>query len=146
MKRVVLERFLATTHGVFGVLTVDGYHLFTCEEEDLGNRVGVSCIPPGLYLLRRTVYQKYGYETFEVTDVPGRTRILFHPGNTEEDTEGCILVGLSLGVLDVKDEDSGERAKKLAVLSSRKAFNFFMEKLAGKNEVELVIAHYATEL
>jgi len=140
--RLLLERFLASADGVFGVLTVAGYHLFTCEEEDLANRVSVSCIPPGQYALKRTIYVKHGYPTFEVMDVPGRTRILFHPGNTEEDTEGCILVGLSLGVLAVTDEDSGQRRKKLAVLSSRRAFDAFMSKMVGVDEAELIVTHY----
>ena len=33
------------------------------------------------------------FETFEVTGVPGHSGILFHCGNTQSDSSGCILVG-----------------------------------------------------
>ena len=142
MIRIPLERFLISHDGVFGLMTVRGMHLFTCEEEDLGNLVSLSCIPIGTYRLERTIYHKHGYETFEVMDVPNRRRILFHPGNTEEDTEGCILPGMSLGVLEVRDEDTHAKRKKLAVLSSKRAFDHFMAAMMGVDEAELVIKHY----
>ena len=141
MIRIPLERFLISSDGVFGLLTVRGMHLFTCEEEDLGNLVSLSCIPIGAYRLERTIYHKHGYETFEV-HVPNRRRILFHPGNTEEDTDGCILPGMSLGVLEVRDEDTHAKRKKLAVLSSKRAFDYFMGAMTGVNEAELVVSNY----
>jgi hypothetical protein len=33
----------------------------------------------------------------EMTGVPGRTNIQIHTGNTPDNSEGCILVGLKLG-------------------------------------------------
>ena len=80
--------------------------------------------------------------TDEVMDVPGRTNIKFHPGNTEEDTAGCILLGLQLGVFTVaEDEETGQRnKKKLAVLKSRAAFNRFMMYMGGANKATLEIA------
>ena len=139
---MILERFLVSNDGVFGVLTFKGAHLFTCEEEELGNRAGISCIPVGNYTIKRTVYFKHGYPTFEVMDVPNRSRILFHPGNTEEDSEGCILLGTKLGVLEVRDEDTGIRRKKLGVLSSKRAFKWFMEAMHGVDEMNLKITNY----
>ena len=40
----------------------------------------------------------HGYEQYlrTVLDVPRRTAILFHAGNTHQDTHGCILVGRSV--------------------------------------------------
>ena len=38
--------------------------------------------------------------TFEVLDVPNRSGILFHMGNTVDDTKGCILVASYYGVLN----------------------------------------------
>jgi hypothetical protein len=35
--------------------------------------------------------------TVEVGNVPGRSGILFHVGNSSADTQGCILVGLRWG-------------------------------------------------
>jgi hypothetical protein len=44
-----------------------------------------------------TISPRFG-RTWEVKDVPERSNILFHQGNTARDTEGCILVGGKYGV------------------------------------------------
>lgn len=134
--------------GTFGQLYVPDHEpLQTMEDDWIYNRVGVSCIPPGRYTLRRSWFYKHDYEVFEVTEVPGRRRILVHPGNTEEDVEGCIAPGLSRGHLRVHDEDvtctfalgnikdacpdQRHWVNKRAVLSSRIAFHRFMEWMVG---------------
>lgn len=133
-----LMRFAPTGDGVFGRMG----KWFSIEEEDLNNRPNVSCIPEGLYICRRTRYNRGGYETFEVTNVPGRSHILFHIANTEEDIEGCIGLGTRLGTLRVKDEDTGELRYKLAVLESKKAFQEFMESMKGIDEFMLRVVSY----
>jgi hypothetical protein len=147
MKRLRLERFLASEHGTFGSLTVPGrsgaYTFFTLEEEWKDNEPGESCIPAGVYRLKKTMYHKGGYPTYEVMDVEGRSHIKFHRGNTEEDTKGCILTGLFLGVLTVKhDEEEGRMNKKLAVMKSRAAFEKFMAWMGGVEEAEIEVVWY----
>lgn len=140
--RLTLLRTENTTDGVFGRLNLPGMQsLFTCEDDWRNNQKGQSCIPAGLYLLKRTVYHKHGYEAFWVSNVPGRDRILIHPGNTEEDVEGCILVGLRQGKLWVPDEDTPTHrmTEKRAVVASREAFRRLMNKMAGVDEAELLI-------
>lgn len=116
----------------------------TMEDDWLGNRPFVSCIPSGEeYLCRRRMYNKGGYEVFEVTGVPGRSLILIgHYANTEEDVQGCIGLGLKLGVLLKTDEDNGERRHKLAVLSTRVASKEFMHFFKGVDEWMLKIVDY----
>jgi hypothetical protein len=128
---VTLTRTVRNADGVFGVLRMPGFVCVTAEEQDMGNARNVSCIPAGTYPLRRTIYYKHGYPTYEVADVPGRSRILIHPGNTEEDSQGCILLGLRPGKLRVRDEDSGRMELKTAVLSSQAAFARFMAAMKG---------------
>jgi len=140
MRTLKLVRFAKTPDGVLGRLA----RWCTLEEEDLGNRPNVSCIPPGTYRCVRTRYYAGGYDTYEVTGVPGRARILIHVGNTEENTDGCILLGSRFGVLTVRDEESGQTRPKLAVLESKRAFDDFMRELAGAREFTLVIEEYAT--
>ena len=111
----------------------------TFEEEEAGNASNRSRVPPGLYLCKRTVYMKHNVETYDVTGVPGRNRILFHWGNTEEDTQGCILLGTAFGRLRVQDEETGKRRLKLAVLYSLHAFKAFMRKLDSAPEFLLRI-------
>jgi hypothetical protein len=102
--------------GTFGVCLLDGKAFcVTLEPEDRDNAEGVSCIPEGEYIARRVNSPRYG-DTFEVTGVPGRTHILFHAGNVEDDTRGCVLLGRNFGAL-------GEQR---AVLSSGNTFKSFM--------------------
>jgi hypothetical protein len=137
---VVLERFLASNEGVFGSLTVGGCILFTMEEQWQNNAHGVSCIPGGTYVLRKHFFAKMALDTYEIAGVPNRSGILIHPANTEEDVEGCVAPGLSLGVIAVRqDENTGRPAKKLAVLQSRVAFKKFMDAMAGADNVPIVV-------
>lgn len=133
-----LTRFAHTRDGVFGRF---GPWL-TVEEEWQGNKPRISCIPPGAYLCKRTTYHAGGYETFEIADVPGRSRILFHKGNTDGDVEGCVAIASTLGVLQAKDEESGLLAYKLAGLQSAPAFEAFMASLKGLDTFPLVVEDY----
>ena len=125
--------------GVFGILRLGDLELHTCEEDWNANQRRISCIPDGTYTLQRTLYIRHNYPTYEVMDVPGRSRILIHPGNTEEDVEGCILVGMRRGFREKKDEDTGALHRKHAVLESRIAFDKFMAAMDGANHATLTI-------
>ncbi len=126
---MILKRIASTPRGTFGVLIIATYPFaVTLENPWLDNEVMVSCIPLGKYICRRIDSPKFG-NTFEVTDVEGRTHILFHKGNTEEDTSGCILVGEEYGFL------GGERA----VLASSRGYNEFMNMHKGSQSFELSI-------
>lgn len=52
-----------------------------------------TAIPAGRYRIILENSPNFGPSTMTVTDVPGYKYIRIHPGNTELDTEGCILVG-----------------------------------------------------
>lgn len=82
---------------------------FTLEDEFREVKVaGKTRIPDGVYHLKLRTYggthekylQRYGSDfhkgMIEVMDVPGFTDILFHTGNTDDHTAGCILVGYGL--------------------------------------------------
>jgi hypothetical protein len=118
---------------------VRDFTLYTCEEEWRDNERNESCIPAGTYICRRTTYWKHNIPTFEVCEVPDRSRILFHTGNTEEDSDGCILLGRSIGHLEVICEETGKETRKIGVTDSRVAFRLFMEELAGEDEFLLTI-------
>lgn len=57
-------------------------------------------IPVGTYKCVRGEHRLMGmahqFETFEITNVPGHTDILFHQGNFNSDSEGCVLLGKSV--------------------------------------------------
>lgn len=128
MKSLDLVRLEETQeNGTFGALLIDGVLFsWTLEPPDLGNVQKRSCIPVGSYLCRRYSSAKYP-DTFEVTGVPGRTAILFHSGNTDDNTEGCILLGETLGKLrDAR-----------AILNSGATFRRFLAALASEDEARL---------
>lgn len=68
----------------------------TIERPWLDNEPFVSCIPGGTYLVK-----KYSSESFpdvwEITKVPGRSKILIHIANYWHDVRGCVGPGLSRG-------------------------------------------------
>lgn len=131
--RAMLKRFCDGPFGCFGYLDFydpAGLHLArfaTAEDDWLDNQVRISCIPAGTYRCTRTIFYRTGEQTFEITGVPGRSRILFHAGNTEEDVEGCVLLGEDFGSLQVRDEDSSRALVRLkwAVLRSKEAMQRF---------------------
>lgn len=82
--------------GTFGVLRLNKkIFCYTLEPPDRENKSRVSSIPTGQYTCLPTYSPKFG-DTFEVVDVTDRTHILFHAGNYEEHTEGCILLGSTI--------------------------------------------------
>ena len=129
MKQFKLRRIGSNSFGTFGVL-IDGDIPFclTVERQWLNNQVGVSCIPDGIYICRRGQFPKHR-DTFEVTNVPGRTSILFHKGNIDDDSHGCIVLGEQYGYLN----------RDVAVLASGPAFEEFLKRLEGINEFQLTI-------
>lgn len=89
----ILRRESSKVYGTLGILSINK-KIFCCtiEESDCENESNISSIPTGQYICRRYSSARYP-NTFEVIDVTGRSGILFHAGNTEKDTQGCILVG-----------------------------------------------------
>ena len=91
--------------GTKGTFLIDGkLQCFTLEPYHRQNRVNLSSIPAGQYYCKPYSSDKYS-ETWEVTGVEGRSKILFHTGNTDEDSSGCIILGSEVndnGVLESK--------------------------------------------
>lgn len=112
MLQAVLTRLDTSSHGTFGTLRIysdDGGVLFECftgEPPWKDNQQRMSCIPTGVYKCYRYRSRRYS-KAYSVSKVPGRSAILIHIGNFCGDTtkglktnsEGCILVGMSLGTL-----------------------------------------------
>ena len=126
---MILKRIALTEMGTFGGLLHKRVPFaLTLEREWKDNQPNISCIPVGEYECKRVKSPKFG-NTFEVTNVPGRSHILFHKGNLQDDSYGCILVGGQYGNLRGKP----------GVLASRKGFSEFLEELAGVDFFQLTI-------
>lgn len=87
----------SATLGVLTVIDDLNAEVFTCRTLELpwhDNERNISCIPEDEYLvLKMPPTKKRKYQYFWVQDVPGRTGILFHPGNYTHQILGCILPG-----------------------------------------------------
>ena len=130
MRTVDIIRYGSTPYGTFGHLAVDGSHIgFTVECPWAGNAPNVSCIPLGNYILRPSTYHRGRYVTYEVCDVEGRSRIMFHKGNTMRDVAGCVALGGRLGYVD----------GLWAVVDSARAFPAFMRAMGDVPEANLNI-------
>lgn len=129
MKLVRLNRAWQDSRATIGMLTIEGEEhdpIFTLENPLRKTSVD-SIIPPGIYICSPYSGSKYK-DVYIVKDVPGRSAILFHWGNTEKDTEGCILLGLGAGMM----------GNAPAVTSSKVAFQLFAS-LIGKSDFTLII-------
>lgn len=115
--------------GTFGAITLDGRPIcLTLEPYHRDNERNISSIPSGQYLIKRVDSPTYG-NTFEITNIQGRSSVLFHWGNRDDNTQGCILLG----------EEFGELNGDWAVLSSKKGFNEFIKLMAYQDEAILTI-------
>ena len=81
---------LTPTAPTFGVFLNESTPLcVTLELPNLNNIVDKSCILPGVYQVVGNTPDK----PWRLLDVPGRTDVDMHSGNTIADTLGCILLG-----------------------------------------------------
>ncbi|ELZ6290701.1 hypothetical protein UXV76_001707 [Campylobacter jejuni] len=124
--------------GKFKVLDDDDKILFECfslEEDKEGLESGKDLrIPEGNYNLKRHSPSRFENTLRSITkkdddkminvyndDVPSSRAILIHWGNTDKDTQGCILLGLTK---DNNNESVGQ---------SRQACKEFYDLMHGKN-------------
>lgn len=122
---MILTRTRFVEAGIFGELSQDDgsfvayslEHSYDCKPK----------LPAGAYACVRGEHQLHSgpIETFEITGVPGHSGILLHPGNSEGDSEGCVLLGTSV---------SGD-----SLLASKAAFEAFLALVSGIDTFELTV-------
>ena len=100
----------------------------TVEQPWRENMQDISCIPAGRYRCVQVDSPKFG-NTFEVTGVPGRTHVLFHRGNSIQDTHGCILVA----------EEFGGTFNAPMIASSDKGFKEFLYITSSMISFDLIV-------
>jgi len=116
-----LIRLEQTTQGALGAVVLNGEYFCSFLMPDAFDYKKYQ-IPSGRYLCRRYHGTKWT-DTFEIV-VPGHTALLFHAGNVEAHTEGCIILGQYPGKL------KGNRA----VLNSGTTFKNFMRRMEHVEE------------
>jgi len=105
-----------------------GWSCHSLERPWKNNRVNVSCVPAGVYIVRSEYSPKFERDCYELQNVPGRTEIKFHPFSRIIKSLGCIGLGLRVEYLP-NDQ---------MLKDSRKAIEH-MEQLMDGQPFELVI-------
>lgn len=124
-----LERTNVGPDGAFGRLLYLGQEIAkTLEHTYEQPGEPVVKISPGRKRCTLTEFFRGGYKTYEVHEY-GHSRLLFHKGNVEADSDGCVLVGEEVGTLHGRP----------AVLKSGAAFEKFMDCAANAPEFFLEV-------
>lgn len=99
MMRLLLQRGISTERSTPGVLFVDGRReCFTLEDVVRPEKIkGRTAIPAGTYEVIINWSARFKRMLPLLLNVPGFEGVRIHPGNTDADTEGCILVGVANG-------------------------------------------------
>ena len=146
---ILLKRIAKKNLYTIGKLYIDGvYFADTLEDKDRGLSQSMSleeikkikvpnetAIPTGTYDITLNVIsprfkdrawaKPYNGKLPRILNVLGFDGVLIHPGNTQNDTSGCILVG--------KNKSVGK------VLDSQNTFKALMEQLLGQKKISITI-------
>lgn len=117
MTVISITRFNTNNYAIIGKMMInDVFECYTLEHPILH-------IPTGDYPVTLEYSNRFQMITPHLQNVPNRTMIEIHPGNSERDTEGCILVGQTYDDMNV--------------LQSRNAFESLMPKLKEPIQIEI---------
>lgn len=132
MGPLTLTRFSRSETGIFSHLLDSQKNVIAVTIEHAYQQPDGSWaakIPAGTFTCMRGTHQlSHGdpFETFEITGVPGHSGLLFHCGNDESSSSGCVLLGTAL---------QGD-----FITESRKAFSKFMSLMDGVQSFELNVS------
>lgn len=118
---LTLNRKIFSNERTIGELSIDGVHECYVVEDTVredGKKVyGKTAIPAGRYEVLITFSNRFQRPMPLLVNVPNFDGVRIHTGNTELDTEGCLIVGAKLA------------PNNAGVLDSRIAFGCFYPKL-----------------
>jgi hypothetical protein len=124
--------------GIFGLIFDDqGNKLAStlqhAYDSGQGNGTFVPKIPDGVFTCIRGNHRlesmNEDFETFEITGVTGHTNILFHWGNYNRDSSGCVLLGSGMANINGTN----------MLLHSKDTFDRFMKIQDGVNTFTLTV-------
>lgn len=127
--KLALKRMHYFEKCTIGRLFVDGVDLLYTLEDTvrLEKIAGRTAIPVGDYKVIFDYSNRFKRVLPHILDVPNFTGIRIHPGNTDADTCGCVLVGL--------DWDGGDFIGR-----SDLAFEQLVQKINGAPDLEIEIS------
>ena len=125
--KIDIKRLHKCKYSTIGELTIDGlWECYTLEDLERDVKIkGETAIPKGTYKVIINQSNRFKRLLPLLLDVPGFEGVRIHSGNTNHDTEGCILVGRTRS-----DDFIGQ---------SRKAFDSLFKKMNKAKEITLTI-------
>lgn len=125
---IKIKRLYKSDNSTIGEMTVDGkWECYTLEDKERDVKIkSETAIPKGTYKVIINQSNRFKKLLPLVLNVPNFEGIRIHPGNTNHDTEGCILVGRT-------------RSKDF-IGQSRKAFESLFAKMKLAKEITLTIS------
>jgi len=126
--KLELKRLHRTDNSTIGELTIDGkFECYTLEDKERDVKIkGETAIPKGTYKVIINQSNRFKKLLPLLISVPNFEGVRIHPGNSNHDTEGCILVGMNRS-LDY-------------ITKSRKAFDSLFKKMQGAKNITITIS------
>lgn len=110
------------------------FRYFTCERSWKDNQQNISCIPAGIYDIEPYNSPFHG-KVLMILNVPNRSNIEMHSGNTYIDTKGCICAGKQRGnrIYNRKHNEHN-----IGVLKSKDAMKEIVKMVNCKTTIEII--------
>jgi hypothetical protein len=126
--RIEVKRLHRTENSTIGELTIDGkFECYTLEDKERDVKIkGETAIAKGTYKVIINQSNRFKKLLPLLINVPNFEGVRIHPGNSNHDTEGCILVGMNRSV-DY-------------ITKSRKAFDSLFKKMQGAKNITITIS------
>lgn len=123
-----LKRLHRTDKSTIGELTIDGkFECYTLEDIERDVKIKAeTAIPKGTYKVIINQSNRFKRLMPLLLNVPNFEGVRIHAGNTNHDTEGCILVGRN-------------RSKDF-IGQSRKAYDKLFKKMQEAKDITLTIS------
>ena len=143
--KLKLIRYTSDADSSGAILMVDGkFFCYVCEDEKREIKVaGETRIPNGTYNIKlrneggmtKRYAAKYDFHQgmIHIQDVPGFEWIYIHVGNTDDHTEGCLLVGYGANRVNMENTVSRSRDAYTDL------YKAILTAIAAGEEVEILI-------
>jgi hypothetical protein len=124
---ITVKRLYKTKTSTIGELLIDGvFECFTLEDIERDVKVkSETAIPKGTYKVIINQSNRFKRLLPLLINVPNFEGVRIHSGNSNHDTEGCILVGQTMS--------------KDFIGQSRKAFDKLFKKMQAAKDITLTI-------
>lgn len=126
--KIEVKRLHRTDNSTIGELTIDGkFECYTLEDKERDVKIkGETAIPKGTYKVIINQSNRFKRLLPLLIGVPNFEGVRIHAGNSNHDTEGCILVGQNRSV-DY-------------ITKSRKAFDSLFKKMQKAKNITITIS------